>query len=147
MKVILLEDVKDVGFAGETVEVAHGYFRNFLQPRKMALASTPQNIKTMEQRVKRLHRIAAHETHNARALASQIEGVSIKVALKAGEDGKLFGSVTVADIAEKLKESGFEVDKKKISLPETIKRLGMYTVLIKVHPEVEAKLKVLVEKE
>ena len=65
---------------------------------------------------------------------------------KAGEDGKLFGSVTAADIGEKLKDSGFEVDKKKIELPETIKRLGMYTVNIKVHPEVEAKLKVLVDR-
>ena len=146
MKAILLEDVNKLGYIGDIIDVKNGYFRNFLLPRKLAMKANPQNVKIIGNRKKILRRLAVKEIDKAKELAEKLESISIKVSLKAGEDGKLFGSVTAAEIADKLKDSGFEVDKKKIELPESIKRLGMYTVNIKVHPEVLAKLKVLVEK-
>jgi len=146
MKVILSKAVPGLGATGDIVEVAPGYFRNYLRPRNLAVEATKKNIALVE-RTKRFEaRAAARERSEAEALAAKLAELPIRVTLKAGENDRLFGSVTAADIAEKLREAGYEFDKRKIVLEEPIKRLGLYTVHIKIHPEVEAKVNVLVEK-
>jgi len=146
MKVILFEDVPRLGTVGNVVNVAPGYFRNYLAPRRLAVEATPQNTKALEHRKKTISRVQAKEKSDAEALAATFSTISIKVYLKAGENDRLFGSVTTAEIVEKLKEAGYEVDKKKIHLPEPIKALGEFPIEIKLHPEVTAQLKVIVEK-
>lgn len=147
MKAILFRDVPKLGLAGDEVQVAKGYFRNYLLPRKLAVEATPQNRRLFEQRKERLHRVAARELEDAKRIAEKLDALTLTTRLKAGEDDRLFGSVTTADIASKLKEAGFEVDRKRILLDEAIRTLGLYTIHIKVHPEVIAKIKLLVEKQ
>jgi large subunit ribosomal protein L9 len=147
MKVILTDDVKNLGRAGETIKVAEGYARNFLLPKKMAVVATPENVKRTEQelnskkgQVKRLKRDAEYQ-------AEAISAKPVILTMAAGEGGKLFGAVTTADIENKLKERGIEIDKRKIEMPEPIKMLGTYTVSIKIHSEVAAELKIVVQAE
>ncbi|MCX6999593.1 MAG: 50S ribosomal protein L9 [Candidatus Sumerlaeota bacterium] len=146
MKVILFEDVPRLGTVGNVVNVAPGYFRNYLAPRRLAVEATPENTKVLEHRKKTISKVQTKEKSEAEALAATFSTISIKVYLKAGENDRLFGSVTTAELVEKLKEAGYEVDKKKIHLPEPIKALGEFPVEIKLHPEVTAQLKVIVEK-
>lgn len=144
MQVILLRDVERLGRKGESVKVATGYARNYLIPRKLALLDTPGNRKTFENlRVVEKVRMS-REKREAEIIASRLERVSLTAVVQAGEDDKLFGSVTSKDIAELLANEGFETDKKEILLEEPIKRLGVYTVGVKVHPEVDAKVKLWV---
>jgi len=147
MKVILFEDVARLGKTGDVVNVAPGYFRNYLFPKKIAVKANPQNMKVLEHRKKTVEKVLAREKSEAEVLSEKLSETKITVRLKAGENDRLFGSVTSADLVEKLKEQGYDVDKKKVHLPEPIKSLGEFPVDIKLHSEVTAKIMVIVEKE
>jgi large subunit ribosomal protein L9 len=141
MKVILLADVKNLGKKGELVNVAEGYARNYLIPRKLAQAATEGNIKQLEQEREALERKKARELNQARQLSQKLSQMKVTLKVKAGEQGKLFGSITAKDIAEAIKSQlDVEVDKRKIELHEPIKSLGDYEVTIKLAPEVESKV-------
>ncbi len=147
MKVILNQDVKGQGKKGDMVEVSDGYARNFLLPRKLAKEATKENINIMQgQRDSQEYR-KKKELEEALATKESIEKVTVTIKAKAGENGKLFGSVTSKEIAEELKmQHHIKLDKKKFVLPDGIKALGTTEVEIKVHQGVSAKLKVSVEK-
>lgn len=143
MKVILLVDVKNLGKKGEVVQVAQGYARNYLFPKGLATEATEGKMKQLAQEQASAARKKQREEERARELAARLDGLVVRVYSKAGEGGKLFGSVNSKDIAEVLqREHGIEVDKKKILLPEPIKRLGNYSLLIRLYPQVEARLNV-----
>lgn len=146
MEVILLEDIPQLGKAGEVVRVKDGYARNYLIPKGLAQAATPQNLKALEQRRQLRQRRLERELQRAKDLAARISELNCTIRRPAGDDGKLFGAVTSADIGEALKEMGLEVDRKRIELSEPIKVTGAYTVPIKLHPEVTVELKLWVEK-
>jgi large subunit ribosomal protein L9 len=145
MEVILLENIEKLGSRGQLVKVADGYGRNYLLPKKMAVAATPQNRKWVEQQRVRFLKLEAKEKADASDLAKLFEGVTVSIIRKAGEKGNLFGSVTSLDIAEKLLAQGYHVDKRKISLATPIRVLGEYSIPVKLHREVTATVKVLVE--
>ena len=145
MEVILLENIDKLGSRGQMVKVADGYGRNFLLPKKLAVAATPQNRKWVEQQRVRFLKLEAKEKADAADLSTLLEDVSVTVIRKAGDKGNLFGSVTSMDIAEKLLAQGYHIDKRKISLTTPIKVLGEYNVPVKLHREVTATVKVLVE--
>jgi len=145
MEVILLENIDKLGSRGQMVKVADGYGRNFLLPKKLAVAATPQNSKWVEQQRVRFLKLEAKEKADAADLSTLLEDVSVTVIRKAGEKGNLFGSVTSMDVAEKLLAQGYHIDKRKISLTTPIKVLGEYNVPIKLHREVTATVKVVVE--
>lgn len=147
MDAILFENVQNLGSRGSVVTVAPGYFRNFLSPRGLAVEATESNKCRLQDKLKRLERLALEEAKAARSEAERLEDLTLTFRLKAGEDDKLFGSVTNINIAEALAEAGYEIDRHHIAIPEAIKRLGMFTVEVKLHHEVTAKVKVLVEKE
>ncbi|MBI4640662.1 MAG: 50S ribosomal protein L9 [Candidatus Tectomicrobia bacterium] len=147
MKVILREDVAGIGKAGDLVEVAPGFGRNFLIPKKLAIEATEKNRKVAEQeRQLRLERLAKAKGE-ALALAQTLLSISCTIPRKAGENEKLFGAVTSADIAEYLQREGVEIDRRKIELETPIKTLGVHEVPVKLHPEVVANVKVSVVKE
>jgi large subunit ribosomal protein L9 len=145
MDVILLENIDKLGGRGQLVKVADGYGRNYLLPKKLAVAATPQNRKWVEQQRVRFLKLEAKEKADAADLSTLLEGVSVTLIRKAGDKGNLFGSVTSMDIAEKLLAQGYHIDKRKISLSTPIRVLGEYTVPVKLHREVTATVKVLVE--
>lgn len=148
MKVILLKDVKGLGKEGELVNAKDGYARNFLIPRKLAVEATDANLKKWEEDMARKRQKQQEEYERALKLKEKIEDVSIEIKSKAGEGGKLFGSITSKDIAEALKKQHkIDVDKKKIDMKNNIKTLGTTTVEIKVYPEITATLKVNVVEE
>jgi large subunit ribosomal protein L9 len=147
MDVILFENVTNLGMQGSVVSVAPGYFRNYLSPRGLAVEATDANMRRLEDKRKRLERLAQEQVNAAKSEAEKIEEVTLTFHLKAGEEDRLFGSVTNSNIADALKEQGFEVDRHRITLPEPIKRLGLYTVDVQIHHDVTAKVRVLVEKE
>ncbi|MFZ0890438.1 MAG: 50S ribosomal protein L9 [Candidatus Binataceae bacterium] len=147
VQVILREDVANLGRTGDVVKVRAGYARNYLLPRKLAVEANPKNLREFEHH-KRLA-MARRETRKNAALGlkGQIEALSVTLTARAGEEGKLFGSVTNIDLERALRERGIEVDRRKILLAEPIKQLGDFVVPIKVEPEVEANLKVTVAAE
>jgi large subunit ribosomal protein L9 len=147
MEVILLEDIEKLGLRGQVVKVANGYGRNFLLPKNLAVAATPQNRKLMEQQRVRFLKLEAKEKGDAEDLAKLLVGVSVTLTRKSGEKGTLFGSVTAIDIAERLAAQGYNIDKRKIALDSPLKILGEYDVPIKLHREVTAFIKVRVEGE
>lgn len=147
MQVILLEDVPSLGKAGDMVKVSDGYGRNYLIPRKKALFATEKNLKAMEHQKTLVRQQMGKIKKNTEKVARQIENLSCTFSKNVGESGKLFGSVTSMEIEAFLKENGIDVDRKKILLEEPIKNLGMYTVPVKLHPEVTAHLKVWVVQE
>ncbi len=147
MQVILLEDVSSLGKAGDLVKVADGYGRNYLIPQKKAILATEKNIKTLEHQKRLVQHRMAKTKKDIQRTAQEIEALSCTFAKSVGESGKLFGSVTSMEIEAYLKENGIEVDRKKIHLEEPIKSVGMFTVPIKLHPEVVANLKVWVVQE
>jgi large subunit ribosomal protein L9 len=147
MEVILLEDIEKLGLRGQVVRVADGYGRNYLMPKNLALAATPQNRKRMEQQRVRFLKLEAKEKGDAEELATLLQGVSVTLTRKSGEKGTLFGSVTAIDIAEKLAAQGYNIDRRKIALDSPLKVLGEYEVPIKLHREVTALIKVRVEGE
>ena len=145
MKVILQQDVKKVGNKGDIVEVSEGYGRNFLLPKKLAVEATAANLETAKQKANSAARKKQQATDEARLLAAQLEKVSVKVAVRIGEGGKLFGSVTGKDVADALaKEHGIDVDRRKISLKSEVTGAGEYEAVIKVHPEIQSTIRVLV---
>jgi large subunit ribosomal protein L9 len=147
MEVILLQDMDKLGARGQVVKVADGYARNYLLPQKQAVAATPQNLKWLEQQRVRFLKQEASEKADAADLAKLLEGVSVTEKRKAGEQGTLFGSVTAQDIADKLAEQGYKIDRRKIQLEHPLKVLGEYEVHIRLHREVTAMVKVKVEAE
>lgn len=147
MEVILFETVTNLGSQGSIVDVSPGYFRNYLSPRQLAVEATEANRSRLQDKIRRLEKQAELERQAARSDAERLEDLTLTFHLKAGEEDKLFGSVTNAMIAESLGEKGFEIDRHEISIPEPIKRLGMFTVDVHLHHDVSAKVKVLVEKD
>ncbi|HEX8960956.1 MAG TPA: 50S ribosomal protein L9 [Geobacteraceae bacterium] len=146
MKVILKENMDNLGHIGDIVKVAPGYARNYLLPRGLALEATTRNAKALEHAKRQMEYKKNKVLEGAKQFAARIEGLTLVLAHQAGEEGKLFGSVTNMELAEQLKAQGIEIDRKKIALAEPIKQLGEYTVAVKVHPEVTANLKVNVTK-
>lgn len=146
MKVILLEEMPSLGKAGDVIKVADGYVRNYLIPQKKAIEATSKNMKAWEYQKNLLKDKIGKVKKEAEKLAEKIEGISCTISKQTGEEDKLFGSVTSMDIEESLKEEDIEIDRKKIILDEPIKKLGVYTIPIKLHPEVIANLKVWVVK-
>ena len=147
MEVILREHVDNLGRRGEIVKVAAGYARNFLLPRKLALLATAGNKKHVERERKIMETREAEEKSQADAIASRLATIDITIARRVGETEQLYGSVTATDIAEFLKTKGFEIDRRKLILPEPIKTIGEHDVPLKLHREVTAPLKVKVVKE
>jgi large subunit ribosomal protein L9 len=147
MEVILREHVEHLGKRGEIVKVADGYARNYLLPRKLALLATDGNRKHVERERKIMEGREAEEKGAAEAIASRLNAVDIAIARRVGDTEQLYGSVTSGDIVDFLKTKGFDVDKRKLILPEAIKTLGEYTVPLKLHREVTVPLKVRVVKE
>jgi large subunit ribosomal protein L9 len=149
LKVILRQDVADLGQSGDIVSVKPGYARNFLLPRGMAFEATGANIRQLEEEKKRGEARSKQQYLEARRRASQLEPVSLTFHANAGDEGKLFGSITSADIAERLKEQGldFEIDKRDIEIEEPIKALGVYNVPVRLHTDVKPEIKVWVIKQ
>ena len=144
MKVILKSDVKDLGQVGEVINVKDGFARNFLVPQGLAVEASTKNVKVFEHEKKKIQEMARKVKSGAAGLAEKISEAKIIIKAKAGEEDKLFGSETSMDIADALKSEGIEIDKKKIQLDEPIKRIGEYTVAIKLHSEISAQLNVQV---
>lgn len=143
MKVILQTDVKGTGKKGQVYDVADGYARNFLFPKKLAIEATEGNIQDISHKKAVEERRKLKEKEEAIALGNKISALQVEVKTKTGEGGRLFGSVTSKEIAEVLKKQhSLEVDKRKLELKEPIKALGSYEVSVKIHPEVTAKLQV-----
>jgi large subunit ribosomal protein L9 len=147
MEVILKEDVAKLGARGDVVKVAEGYGRNFLLPRKLAIEATAGNKAVIAQMKAASVRRSAKEKAQAEELSKQFEGLSVSFARKSGEHDQLFGSVTSGDLAESLEKKGFNIDRRKIQLHEPLKTLGEFTVPVKLHKDVTAHLKVVIEKE
>ncbi len=145
-KVILLKDVDNLGKSGDVVSASEGYARNFLFPRGIALSATEQNIKVAEVNRKQKTEAMEKEKQEAAKLADAISKISCTIAVEAGKDDKLFGSVTSADIQKALEAEGINVDKKKIELKDHITQIGIFQIPIKLHQEITANLKLWVVK-
>ena len=144
MEVILREHVDNLGQRGDIVKVAEGYARNYLLPRKLALAVTDSNKRQIDRERKVAEAREAEEKGQAEALAQRLAQLDIEIARRVGENDTLYGSVTSADVAHALQVKGFEIDKRKIQLPDPIKALGETSVPVKVHREVVAQVRVKV---
>ena len=146
-KILLREDVDDLGARGEIVRVRSGYARNYLLPRKLAVEATTSNVKQIEQERAALLKKEAAERSTAEAQGTQMGSLVLEFKRKSGEQGALYGSVTSMDIAEALKERGYEIDRHRIHLREPLKRLGDFTVPLRLHREVTIDLNVKVAPE
>ena len=143
MKVILQEDVKKVGAKGDVVEVSDGYGRNYLLPRKLAVEANVANLNSAKVKAENKARRARQEADEAKLLGAQLEKISVKIPVRLGKDGKLFGSVGGSDVAKALKENhALNVDKRKIAIQGDVTGTGVYDAIIKLHPEVTTKIKV-----
>ena len=142
MKVILKEDVHNLGFMGETVSVADGYARNFLMPKNLAIPATNANIKTVEHEKKIIEKKKIKIAAELTEIKNNLEKADITIPVKVGENEKIFGSITSMDIENKLKEAGFNIDRKIIALENPIKELGVQTVKIKLSKDIAADVKV-----
>ena len=147
MKVILREDVKDIGTAGQTVEVKSGYGRNYLIPRNLAIPATDANMKAIGEIDKQKTIREKKQRREAEIVKERIEELSISIPVRVGEEDKLFGSVTNKDIAELMEKEGVKIDRRMIHLEEPIKSLGVYTIPVRIEKEVTADLKVWVIKQ
>lgn len=147
MKIILLQDVKGQGKKGEVIDVNEGYARNFLIKKGLAEIATPSKINDLNMKKSSAEFHKAEEVKATKALATEINGKKFIVKIKAGQNGKVFGSVTGANISESLLAAGYEVDKKKIVLPSPIKNLGEYDIDLKLMEGISAKIKVEVQGE
>lgn len=143
MKVILIEDVKSLGKKGQLVDVNDGYARNFILAKKLGLEATPKNLNDLKLKKQNEEKVAKEQYEEAVAFAERLSGLEVNVSIKAGEGGKIFGSVSSREIAEAAKEQlGIELDKKKMQLSNPIKSVGTQMVPVKLHPKVTAQLKV-----
>ncbi len=142
MKVILKEDIPNLGKAGQIIKVKNGYARNFLLPKGLALLADEKNMKLLEYQKKKIEEEAKKKRQDAESIAQRLSEIQLNIKAKAGEDQKLFGSVTSKDIAEALEKEGIMIDKKQINILEPIKRVGEYEVEIKLPANVVAKVKV-----
>jgi len=147
MEVILREDISNLGARGQVVKVAAGYARNFLIPKKLAVTATESNKKIVEQERQSHLRKEAKLQSEAQDLAKLVNGVSVTIKQKSGENDQLFGSVTSKDVADALAAKGFTIDRRKIQLDEPIKSLGEFKVPVKLHKDVTAEVTVVVAKE
>lgn len=145
MKVILLQDVKGKGKKGQMLEVSDGYARNFMLPRKIAIEATPDAINTMRMNDKATQERIAREKAEAMEVSKKLREMTVTVTAKGGGAGRLFGSVTNAEIAEALAKTGIKLDKRKITIAEPIKNVGTYTVTCKLGYEISAPLTVKIE--
>ncbi len=146
MKVILLEDVKALGKKGQVVEISDGYAKNFILKKKMGVEATNANMNDLKLQKARAEKLAKEQLEAAEKLAAALEDKSVTVAIRAGSNGKAFGSVSSKEIAAAYKEQwGLDIDKKKIQLAEPIKTFGVHEVAVKLHPQVTGKLKVKVQ--
>ncbi len=146
MKVVLLDDVKGQGKKGEVVDVAEGYARNYLFPKKLAVEATPGKLKEISQQKAAFDRQKQKELEDAKVLSEKMKGMRVNIEAKVGEGGKLFGAIGNKDISDCLsKQHNLKIDKKKIILKEPIKNLGEHQVTVKLHPEVKNAITVVVE--
>lgn len=146
MKVILLEDVKSLWKKGQIVDVSDGYARNFILAKKLGLEATSKNLNDLKLKKAHEDKLAAQRLQEAKDFAAKLEGLQVTLKIKAGEGGKLFGSISSKEIAEAAKEQlGLEIDKKKLVLPNPIKAIGTTDVPVKLHPQVTGELKVIVQ--
>ncbi|WP_054252856.1 50S ribosomal protein L9 [Neofamilia massiliensis] len=146
MKIILLKDYKNLGKAGEMVDAKDGYARNYLLPRNIAIEATPENVENWKEEQKKLEEEERIAFEGAQELKEKLESITLNLSAKGGETGKLFGSITNAEISkELLKEEKLSIDRKKIELKEPIKTAGLHEVPVRVYPEVLATLKVNIE--
>lgn len=146
MKLILLKDVEKLGKSGDIITVKEGYARNYLLPKGLALVGTDENLKAVEINKQRRAEVLEQELQEAQQLAERISRISCTIAVEAGKDDRLFGSVTTIDIQKALESEGISVDRKKIDLKEHIGQIGIYQVPIKLHPDITATLKLWVVK-
>ncbi len=147
MKIILREDVEALGAAGEITSVKDGYARNYLIPRKLAYPATKSYLKVYEEEQKLRNKREAQATAKAEQLAAKLSNLSLETTVQVGEDDKVFGAVTAADIAKLLADKGYEIDKRNILLEEPLKALGIYNVPVKIATDIKAEVKVWVIKE
>ena len=147
MKVILEQDVPNLGKKGELKDVAPGYARNHLLPRNLAVEATPQRLKEWEKLKDKSEKEERRLEEQAKALAERLNDHELYFTMPAGEGGRLFGSVTPSDLASKLSEAGYDIDKKKIEISEPIKNLGNYLATVRLYPGIKTVIKVKVESE
>ncbi|HUI29987.1 MAG TPA: 50S ribosomal protein L9 [Candidatus Acidoferrales bacterium] len=147
MKVILRKNYEGLGEIGKVIDVRDGYARNFLIPQKVAYPFAPGYLKMIENEKKAYEAKLNREVHDAKTLAEKLNGVEISLEVQAGEEDKLFGSVTSQMIVDKLAEKGFEVDRRRVELAEPIKSIGEYKVPLKLHQQVTTEIKVSVKKQ
>ena len=146
-EVILRKDIEGLGRLGSVVSVAPGFARNYLVPKMMAYPASAGNLKRIESDKRLAAQVAEKEKAEAQALAARIGELSLTFQVKVGEEERLYGSVTSQDVADEVAKQGFEIDRRKVQLDEPIKQLGVYSVGIRLHPEVTAEIKVWVVKE
>ncbi len=148
MKIILLQDVKSLGKEGDIVEVNSGYARNFVLPKKLGVEATSKALNDLKLRKQNDDKVAAEKLAEAKEMADRLSKITLKAGIKVGEGGRTFGSVSSKEISEILKKNeNISIDKKKIIVKDAIKAVGNYTVSVKLHPEVTADLKIIVEGE
>lgn len=147
MKVILIKDIEDLGSAGEVVQVKDGYGRNFLIPRSEALIASDTNVAQFESRRKQHDAVAERDRRAAEVIAKKLETDSLTAQVKVGEEDRLFGSVTVQNIAELLEAKGYQIERRAIHLEDGIRELGVYNIEVRLHPDVTATVKLWVVKE
>ena len=146
MEIILIQDVKSLGKKGEIVKVSDGYARNFILPKKLGLEANAKNLNDLKLQKAAQAKLEKEQLEAAQALGEKIEGSAVTVRIKTGEKGKVFGSVSVKEIAEAMKEQlGLDVDKKKISIANPIRNEGTFSATVKLHPQVSSELTVKVE--
>jgi large subunit ribosomal protein L9 len=146
VKIILVKDVEGLGIVGDEVEVKDGYARNYLIPSGSAMEATPGALRLLEQKKQKRQRLEQKIKAEFEELAGKMKDASCTISVEAGEEDKIFGSVTSDMVAQSLSQEGIEIDKKKIAFTEPIKSLGVYNVDIKLHPEVKAQVRVWVVK-
>ena len=147
MEVILRQAVENLGKPGDVVKVSNGYARNFLLPRGVAFEATPGNLKRIAQEKSRLEAAENERRNTAQGLAERLEAVSLTFSARVGEEGKLFGSVTAADIVQQLETQGFQIEKRQIDLHEPLRTLGVFRVPVRLHADVKPEIKVWVIKQ
>ena len=148
MQVILLEDVKSLGKKGDIVKVSDGYARNMILPKKLGVEATQKNLNELKNQQKRDSIVAKQQLDEAKAYGEKIEKETVRLTMKAGEGGRGFGSVSSKEIVTAAKQQfGFDLDKKKLQMPEPIKAFGTYEIPVKLHPQVTATLKVSVKEQ